>query len=72
MFFVENIELQNGDQERDKDSTWICRNSAIHTNVNILVTMKELIFIHNLVDSIRHDYLNTLEPVQCGRTMKRG
>ena len=30
--------------------TWMCRDSIIHTSVNILVTMEELGFIHHLVD----------------------
>ena len=43
----------------------------IQTSVNILVKAEELVFVYNLVDVSRHDYLNTMETFQRSRKMKR-
>ena len=43
----------------------------IQTSVNILVITEELVFVYNLVDVSRHDYLNTMEILQRSRKMKQ-
>ena len=48
------------------------RDSIIHTSDNVLVIVEELVFIYHLIDVSRHDYLNTMETLQCSRTTKRG
>lgn len=43
----------------------------IQTSVNILVITEELVFVYNLVDVSRHEYLNTMETLQRSRKMKQ-
>ena len=54
------------------DSTWIYKNSIIHTSDSILVIVEELVFIYHQTDVGRHDSLNTMETLQRSRTTKRG
>ena len=63
---------KNGDQYNVKDSTWMYRNSIIHTSDNILIIVEKLVFIYHLTDVSRRDYLNNMETLQCSRTTKQG
>ena len=54
------------------DPTWMCQKPIIQTSANILVTMEELVFICNLIDVKRHDYLNTMATEQRNEANKLG